>query len=376
MKTSNAQGKRYLLVTADTDRIVERLEQEGPHPRQDFLELARVLNAEILSFSHLEREGGVLLGWIRRFMGPATALAFLGFRKKGSFYFTTAENTGMMLAFLLKFRKPVTHVMIGHRISAPKKVPILKLLRIFRRIDAMICYSRSQAAFARDRLNVPSHKLHRIDFQVDERFFTPGTGSPEAGVVSVGRELRDYPTLFQAVEGLEDSFTVVASSPWSRRRDQTRNRTIPKNVELRSGLSYVDLRELYRRAPFVVVPLQDVDSPAGVTSILEAQAAGRPVIVSGSPGILDSVDPGRTAVTVPCGDPEALRRAIVRMREHRKEAEEMAARAREEVLQDKTLDHFLERIRVLCEHAEALRAVKNRKPASLSGKGGRGHEVA
>jgi len=286
MKGASNTGKRYLLVTADTDRILRRLEKEGPHPRQDFLELARVLDAEILSFSHLEREPGAGVRCIRRLLGPAAALAYLGFRKRGRFYFTTAENTGMALALLLKLRGPATHVMIGHRVSAPKKLPFLKLLGIFRRIDAMICYSHGQADFARDRLRVPPHRLHRIDFQVDERFFTPGAAAPPDGpVASVGRELRDYPTLFEAVQGLDIPFTVVASSPWSRRRDQTRNRPIPGNVELRSGLSYEELRELYRRAPFVVVPLQDVDSPAGVTSILEAQATGRPVIVSASPGI-------------------------------------------------------------------------------------------
>jgi len=370
-------GGRYLLVTADTDRIVERLEREGTHPRQDFAELARVLDARILSFSDLDREASPLLRLVRRALGPAAALALHGYRKKGSFYFTTAESAGMALALLLKLRRGVTHVMIGHRISAPKKLPFLRLLRIFERIDAMVCYSRSQAGFARDRLGVPAHKLHRIDFQVDERFFTPGPPGPRTGgVLSVGRELRDYPTLFRAVEGLDLPCTVVASSPWSRRRDQTRNRPLPANVTLRSGLSYEALRELYREARFVVVPLQDVDSPAGVTSILEAQATGRPVIVSRSPGILDSIDPGRTAVTVPCGDAAALRRAVERMRDDPGKAEVLGAEAREEVLQGKTLDHFLERIRVVCEHAEALNRCREQIPSPAAGKGGKRREMA
>ena len=355
MKKRGIPARRCLLVTADTEKILERLSQEDEYPRQDFLELARVLNAEIISYSHLHRVSSFTVRLARRFLGSAAALAGLGFMQKAEFYFTTAENAGMVLAFLLKFRTGVTHVMIGHRISAIKKRFFFRTLGLLNRIDALICYSESQAAFARNRLKFPSSKVYRIDFQVDEKFFTPGSPDDSGGIVSVGRELRDYPTLFKAVEGLSIPVNVVASSPWSRRRDQTQDRPIPENVTLRSGLTYLELRDLYRSAVLVVVPLQDVDSPAGVTSILEAQAVGKPVIVSRSPGIIDSIQPGKTAVTFTCERPNELRQAILWVMEHRKEAEDMGALARQAVLEGKTLDHFLDRIKGICELAERLR---------------------
>jgi len=183
---------------------------------------------------------------------------------------------------------------------------------------------------------------------VDEKFFTPGAPCKSAGILSVGRELRDYPTLFKAVEGLNIPVTVVASSPWSRRKDQTRNRPVPENVTLRTGLTYLELRDMYRHAALVVAPLMDVDSPAGVTSILEAQAVARPVIVSHSPGIIDSIRPGETAFTVSCEQPDELRQAILWALKHVKEAENMGYVSRQDVLEGKTLDHFLGRIRDIC----------------------------
>ena len=187
---------------------------------------------------------------------------------------------------------------------------------------------------------------------MDERFFTPAeTPGPGCGVVSVGRELRDYPTLFQALDGTDISVSVVASSPWSKREDQTSGRVMPGNVTLRKGLSSEALRELYRQAAVVVVPLQNVDWPAGVTSLFEAQACGRPVVISASEGILDSLDPG-AAVTVPCGDVQALRQAVLRLVRTPDEAAIIAEKGRISALRERTLDQFVRRIGEGCAAAE------------------------
>lgn len=238
--------------------------------------------------------------------------------------------------------------MIGHRISAGKKRLVAKWLKLFKRVDHMLCYTREQVRYAADYLGVPEARMHRIDFHVDADFYTPAPDGRGNGIVSVGRELRDYPTLFEAVADTDIPVTVVASSPWSRRADQTRNREIPANVTLKTGLSYGELRDLYRNCAAVVVPLQNVDSPAGVTSILEAQAVGKPVIVSATPGIADSIEPGVTAKTVPCGDPAALRKAIQEILGDDAERERLGQAGREAVLAGKTLDHYVSRICAIC----------------------------
>jgi len=288
-------------------------------------------------------------------VGSAVALAWLAFGRGGSFYFVTAENTALPLALLLKFRKGTTLVFIGHRLTTRVKSLLVKTFRLFRQVSAVLCYSRQQERFAVEALGLSAEQVRRIPFQVDQTFFTPGDpGDPTRGVVSVGRELRDYPTLFRALDGTGIPVTVVASSPWSRREDQTQGRKIPDNVTLRKGLSSVELRHLYRSAGVVVVPLRNVDWPAGVTSLFEAQACGRPVVVSESEGIRDSLDPG-TAVTVPCGDPAALRDAVLKLIHAPEEAEALARAGLESVLARRTLDQYVARILETCRVAEARR---------------------
>lgn len=349
-------GSRYILVTTDTDAVLERLSGESASPRQDFVELARTLNAEIVSFSDVQRSRNQMVRVLNKLLGPAAALAWLGATRKGTFYFTTAEHCGMFLSLFLRFRPRVTHVMIGHRISARKKRRLFKLLRTFDRVHCTICYSQAQVEFANTFLGVPMERLHRIDFQVDERFYTPAPDiqpTPRS-LVSVGRELRDYPTLFEAIDGLDVTATVIASSPWSRREDQTKGHSIPANATLRKGLSSEKLRDAYRTAALAVVPLQDVDSPAGITSILEAQAVGRPVVVSASPGILDSIEPDVTVATAPCGDTKGLRETIMRLLNSPDEAAAIGDAGHRAAVEGKTLDHFLDRIADICTKAEAI----------------------
>lgn len=343
-------GKRFLLVTADVASVMNRLKAESESPRQDFLELARALDAEILSFSDVAR-GSRFTRLLKEYAGSGVALAWLAFRQGGVFYFVTAENTALPLALLLKFRKGVTLAFIGHRLTTPLKSRMIKLFGLYHQIQAVFCYSRRQEKVIKE-LGLAAEKVHRIAFQVDERFFTPREEpSPGRGVVSVGRELRDYPTLFRAMEGTGIPVTVVASSPWSKREDQTRGRRIPDNVALRKGLSSVELRELYRGAAVVVVPLKNVDWPAGVTSLFEAQACGRPVVISASEGILDSLDPG-TAATVPCEDPNSLREAVLRLIGDPSEAEIIGRNGLNAVRRERTLDLFVARIGETCRAAE------------------------
>jgi glycosyltransferase involved in cell wall biosynthesis len=124
-------------------------------------------------------------------------------------------------------------------------------------------------------------------------------------------------------------------------------------------VSNQSLREFYRNAAVVVVPLVNVDFPAGITALLEAQACGRPVVVSASKGILDALEPG-SVVVVPCNDPAALRTAVLQLIERPGDAARLAERGREGVLRDRTLAKWVSRIAERCAKAER---VKQRKRA-------------
>jgi len=354
MSSRCGQPARFVLVSADERAILDALHAETEWPRQDVVELARALEAELLSYSEL-RQASWFTRALASWVGKPVALAWLAFRRRGTFYFANAENTALPLALLLKMRPTSTLAFIGHRLTTPLKTRLIRVFNLLRHTDVVFCYSGVQERYIIDRLGYPADRVRRIPFQVDEQFFTPSAEpSVEGGVVSVGREMRDYPTLFAALDGTGVPVAVVASSPWSKRADRTANRTIPENVTILRNLSNRALRALYRKAAVVVLPLVNVDFTAGITALLEAQACGRPVVASASAGIVDAFEPG-SVVVVPCNDPVALRTAVLQLIERPDEAALLAERAREGVLRDRTLARWVSRIAESCAEADRVK---------------------
>jgi len=338
---------RILLVTADAERIKDEFDLGG-QPRVDFLEIAKALDAEIISYSDVDSATALTVKLVRRLLGRNVALAFMGYRQKADSCFTTAENVGMALAFLLRFRqRRPSHVMISHKLSAGKKKWIFRALGLKKSVDGLIAYTSEQTLFAEKWLGFDESRLHRIQFHCDHTFFKPPEREalPREGIVSVGRELRDYPTLIEAVRGQDVRASIVGSSPWSRRRDLLTSQEIPSNVQLLSGLSYEELRDLYLSSALAVVPLLDVDSPAGVTSIFEALATETPVLVSRTKGIEDSIRDCPGVMTVKQGDPASLRDAIADALSDRDRLAAMGRDGREAIENDRSLDHFVDTIR-------------------------------
>lgn len=83
---------------------------------------------------------------------------------------------------------------------------------------------------------------------------------------------------------------------------------LPPGARWTGQLPHADVVELFRSARAVVVP--SVWSDPCPTVVLEAMAAGRPVIGAASGGIVDMVVDGRTGLLVPPGDSVALAEAL------------------------------------------------------------------
>ena len=346
--------KCVMLVPAETESIREEFEL-GDHPRVDFIEMAREMDAEIISWSHL-RGATWALRLVRLCCGRNVALALYGFTRQASCYFVTAESVSLPLAALLILsgRRP-GHVLIGHRLSSPKKARLMQVLGLCRAMTDIVTYSREQIDFGQRQLGFDRHQLHQIQFQTDSQFFVQDDSverSPRK-IVAVGRELRDYPTLIEAVRGVDVELTIVGSSPWSRSKDLLDDLELPLNVTLLSGLSWIELRRLYSSAALAVVPLQDVDSAAGVTSTFEALATSTPVLVSATSGIADSIAGVPGVITVPPCDQRAMTEAIDGALA---DASALRAEAREgrQVVEDsRSLDVFVHQMQEIVANADS-----------------------
>lgn len=356
---------------------------DEPAPRPDFKVLAERLDASLLDRSQLQRSFGTRAA--ARLIGPSLVQTWLAFRLRHRYdlIYTDGEHLGIPLALLLKVaRDPIPHVTIGHRISAWKKRPFLRWLRLHTHITRIVLHSRRQYEIAVDELRLPPERLALVPYQVDADFWWPRDQPDEPLVCAAGLECRDYATLLRAVEGLGCRVVIAAASRWSRHRFDSVWRRRPRNVEVTS-LGYARLRDLYARASVVVVPLHDADYQAGVTTILEAMAMAKALVVSHSAGQTDVVQDRRTTVRgerprprspsflaaiarvaavdlepnglyVPPGDADALRSAIRYLLDHAEVRARFGLAGRRLVERLLTVEHFASRVSALIREASSV----------------------
>jgi glycosyltransferase involved in cell wall biosynthesis len=225
-------------------------------------------------------------------------------------------------------------------------------------MDRVLVHSANQLELHR-RLGFSRQQLRMVPYGVDADYWTPSPRAEDADLIlSTGREHRDHQTLVEGVGGTARLFVTDSSahSPGASRRSP---QAWPEWVERRT-LSYLELREHYNRATVVVVPLLPTVYPFGITSLLEAMAMAKPVVVSDTEGLRGIVEHGRTGLVVPPGDSIALGRAVRQLLEDADAREELGQAARLAVLTRYRLDQFVDELRrQLDELAGSTRTPEN-----------------
>ena len=102
------------------------------------------------------------------------------------------------------------------------------------------------------------------------------------------------------------------------------------------NLPHERLPAFYQRAELFVLATA---AETFCIAILEAGAAGVPVITTHAPGVVEVVTDGETALMCPVGDVKALATAIARLLEHPDEAQALAGRLGEKVRRGLTWTH-------------------------------------
>jgi glycosyltransferase involved in cell wall biosynthesis len=136
-------------------------------------------------------------------------------------------------------------------------------------------------------------------------------------IASCGAEARDYQLLADAAAALGNELPVevkvcFASPNLTSRTRYTMPEPMPDHMDVRY-YGFAELRQLYRDADVVVVPLLSNRYAAGLSTVFEAVACGRPVVVANSPGIVADLIEHDLVIGYKPGDVEDLRQAIVKV---------------------------------------------------------------
>jgi glycosyltransferase involved in cell wall biosynthesis len=228
-----------------------------------------------------------------------------------------------------------------------------------RSLQAVITWTSVQRRYLIESLGYPSNRVYLVRHFVDQLFYSPRVAEEDL-ICGVGAEMRDYPTLMQALRGTELRCHIATDHVRiphrirviKDRRVAVSALSVPADAKLTLGRKTLpELRDLYARSRFVVVPLVPSNTDNGVTVILEAMAMGKPVICSRTRGQVDVIEDGVTGIFVPVGDPEALRKAMLALWNDPERAHAMGARARAYVERRHTLEKFASSVRTAVEAA-------------------------
>lgn len=166
-----------------------------------------------------------------------------------------------------------------------------------------------------------------VPFCVDTEFFKSAEDRVEDGnyLFSTGLDLgRDFSLIVDALDGTDIPAVIKIARNAEVPIDRGRNIKI-----IRDYLSFSEYRDLYARSRIVVVTTKQTINASGVTSLLEAMAMSKPVIVSDNVALRDYLPPTDAGIVVPVGDAVALRSAIVKLFSDPEAARRMGKRARE-----------------------------------------------
>jgi len=355
---SEVSGRHRVLLTVSgtiPDDLAEAV-ATGRRPRVDYIEMARAFGADLVDYAEATRRAGWVGRLIERSVGRNVALAWCCYRQRREYdiVVTDGEQVGIPLAAMLMLtgRCRPRHLMIVHILSVRKKVLPFRLLQLRRRIDELIVYSSAQRDFAIGTLGVPADRMTLVPFMVDTEFFSPqpmplGDGLPL--VCSAGLEFRDYGTMVEAVRNLDVRAVLAAASPWSKRKSQLDEMTLPAHIEV-VRLDLHQLRQLYAEASVVVMPLHEVDFQAGVTTLLEAMSMGKPIVCTRTTGQTDVVTDGVTGIYVPVGDAASMSAALNDLLTDASRAEAYGAAARRWVVEHADIAVYVELLRRRIDH--------------------------
>lgn len=177
--------------------------------------------------------------------------------------------------------------------TSPRQRAVVRLLR---RADRVVLYS-SQGREDAVALGLPRERTVVVPLGVQPR---PDLAPPRPDglVLAAGRDHRDWEVLAEAsrLSGVE----VQVAGP-----DR-----VPDPLRLLRPADRQAFADLVAGSRAVVVPLRDATRQAGTLAVLDALAAGRPVLATDGPGTRDYVT-GACGRLVPAGDARALADALL-----------------------------------------------------------------
>lgn len=220
--------------------------------------------------------------------------------------FEGASATLGMLKILGLLRRPICVLDVG--LTEAWKLRRRVLDFTLPRSDGIMVLGSNQEEYIRRTWNVKG-QVFTVGHHLDVDFFRPTKTEQGSYILTVGEDVgRDFVTLIAATRSLGRELVIKAGRhPPDIAPDEKNIRVIKERIP------FPELRRLYADSSVVVVPTHATLNACGVSTILEASAMAKPLVISDNPGIRDFCVPDETCLMVPREDPAAMQQAIQRL---------------------------------------------------------------
>ncbi len=342
--TATKKYKALTLLTTGLSRVDTNEEERDGGPRASLYE--KTINTDMM-YEDFLLQAPAWRRWIYKFIPVIAAEVVEAYfiRRRYDIIISWSDPHALFMALLFKLtftRFP--HVALMFWISKPKKAALLK--KVHTHIDTIILWTSRHREFAINTLGIPAEKIKFIPYYVDHKFWRPIPSETDM-ICSVGVEMRDYPTLLDAMQGIDIQCHIAAGIARGKMFNTIQaiydRGPLPNNITL-GKLDPIELRNLYARSLFVVIPLLPSESDNGLTVILEAMAMGKAIICSRTQGQVDVIQEGITGIFVPPQNSEALREAILSLWDNPELAKRMGEAGRKYIEANNTYEQFVNHI--------------------------------
>lgn len=230
---------------------------------------------------------------------------------------STADRVGVPLTLLKYFKlaphKPIIYVSIGLFEKLKKLRP--RWLAFYRKIFAqniqkIICYGyeeslRLQKIFGQE-------KVKFIPFGVDTEYFRPPRTKEDNYLLSIGKDReRDFDLLINLANLIPEKILLITTL--ARMREIKKKWTVlPPNVSIILDVPFSKIRTFIARAKFIVLPVKENSYSGATTTLLQAMAMGKAVVVSKTGAIQEGyrLEHGKNCIFVKPGSGKELFQAV------------------------------------------------------------------
>ena len=170
-------------------------------------------------------------------------------------------------------------------------------------------------------------------------------------VLTTGRALCDWPTVFAAAEGQDWDLEIVCSAEQRPLIDQLKTES---HATIREDLALDECRALSGQVAVYLLAIPESEVSSGQIRVMDAIRGGTPLVAANVKGLTDYLRPGETALTFDPGDAAAARRAVNAVLADRELAERIRRRAFAWG-KERTREQYLDMIRELIIAPESWR---------------------